>query len=154
MSTNSSGTSSSSSSSNVGSEDGSGDNEAPNSESDSLAEYNALVAEAWRIHNKHYPTAIEQTENDSDSELSVLASSLFNCMEGNDAGQMEGIEKVAPARFRAKEVALCLYWIVAGKQRPHGTAGCSRRRLRLVGNSLRKMGGSPDILKIDIKLYI
>ena len=41
------------------------------------------MAEAWRIHNKYHSNPAEK---DSDGELSVLASSLFNGMEGIEMG--------------------------------------------------------------------
>jgi hypothetical protein len=75
---------SSSSSSDLGSEDDSVD--------DKLDEYDALVAEAWRIHNKYQPIAPEQAGSGSSSELSVLASSQFNGMEGIETAGMEGTE--------------------------------------------------------------
>ena len=47
------------------------------------AEYNAQVAEAWRIHNKYNSNPAEE---DTDSELSVPASSPFNGMKGIEMG--------------------------------------------------------------------
>ena len=41
------------------------------------------MAEAWRIHNKCHSNPVEK---DSDSELLVLASSLFNGMESIEMG--------------------------------------------------------------------
>jgi hypothetical protein len=51
------------------------------------------MAEARRIHNKYHSNPAEK---DSDGELSILASILFNGMEGIE------IAAVAVARFRAK----------------------------------------------------
>ena len=48
-----------------------------------LAEYDRQMAEAWRIHDKYHGNPAEE---DSDSELSVLASSQFNGMEGIEMG--------------------------------------------------------------------
>jgi hypothetical protein len=45
--------------------------------------------EAWRTHNKHHDNPVEE---DSDSELSVLSSSLFNGIEGIEMGGVMGTE--------------------------------------------------------------
>jgi hypothetical protein len=57
-----------------------------------LDEYDAQIAEAWRIHNKYHPIADGQASSDSNSELSALASSIFNGMKDIERGRMEGIE--------------------------------------------------------------
>jgi hypothetical protein len=41
------------------------------------------MAEAWRIHNKCHSNPVERN---SDSELLILASSLFNGMESIEVG--------------------------------------------------------------------
>jgi hypothetical protein len=48
-----------------------------------LARYHAQMAEAGRIHDKYYDNPLE---NNSDSELSVLASSQFNGMVSIEMG--------------------------------------------------------------------
>jgi hypothetical protein len=67
-----------------------------------LAEYDAQIAEAWRIHNKYHgnTTGNPSNDSDSDSDLLVLASNLFNGIEGIETGgasdtinsSIEGIE--------------------------------------------------------------
>ena len=47
------------------------------------------MAEARRIHNKYHSNPAEK---DSDSELSVLTTSLFNGMEGIEIGRGSGSE--------------------------------------------------------------
>jgi hypothetical protein len=56
------------------------------------AEYDAQVAEAWPLHNKYNSNPAEE---DAGSELLVLASSLFNGMEGIEMGgasEVQGTE--------------------------------------------------------------
>jgi hypothetical protein len=77
-----------------------------------FAEYNVQVAGAWQIHNKYHSNAAGNPNNDRYSDLSVLASSFLNGIEGIETS---GSSKVQDSLGGASEVKVSRYGTVLRK---------------------------------------